>query len=96
VDSGRNLAKWAQVELGATGTGDQKRTAALAALAAMNDPSDPNYHAGVTVAGLVAWVKDGFAPTNMTYATAADDGGWIGAVEPVLASGAISMMMMPF
>ncbi len=83
VDSDRDLASWAAYALGATGTDAQKRATAIAAFAAMNDPSSPNYNAAAVIADLIAWVKAGFAPQNANYADSGHDAGRIGAIEPV-------------
>jgi hypothetical protein len=95
VDKTRNLATWAQKALGKTGTDAQLRTAALNALANMNNPASIHYHADASVANLVQWVKDGFAPTKKAYDTASDTGSYIGAVPWVAASGAISLLLSP-
>ena len=87
VDKTRNLANFAGTVLGETGTDAQKKTAALAAFAALNDPDAPDYNSALLgVSQLVNWVKEGFAPTNPNYATASDTGSYVGAVLPVISS----------
>jgi hypothetical protein len=81
VDVNRKLATWSETVLGNTGTALQLRTAAIAAMNAMNDPDASNYHADATVENLVTWVKEGFAPQNQALATSGHDGGRIGAIE---------------
>ena len=81
VASGRDLASWAAYALGATGTDAQKRTAAVNAFKAMNDPASPYYDADATVSNLVTWIKAGFAPQNANYADSGHDAGRIGAVD---------------
>jgi hypothetical protein len=83
VDPTRCLPAWAETVLGASGTDSELRAAALAALATMNDPTGSGYVSGVTVAGLVSWVRAGFAPRNAALSTAGDDGSYIGALSPV-------------
>lgn len=87
VDDTRDLANFAGTILGATGTDAQKRTAALAALAALNDPDAVGYNSALTgPAQIVSWVKDGFASTNPSYVTAGKTGGYVGAVQPVIST----------
>jgi len=75
VDSTRNLATWDTYN-GGNGTASN----AITEMLKLNDSDfDDNY----TVAKLNAWVKAGFAPTNIAYATASDIGSYVGAVEPV-------------
>ena len=97
VDKDRNLPKWAHDILGTTGTDSQRRAAAIAALAAMNDEGAAAYVAGLGVASVYNYVKAGFAPTNPLYATASSTGSYLGAVEPVLATvTATSLLMFAF
>jgi hypothetical protein len=80
VDSTRSLATWAETFIGATGTAAQKRAAALLCLANMNNPASQYYVAGVTVAGIVTWIKQGFYFRTKSYNTASETGTYIGAL----------------
>lgn len=73
ADRTRNLATW-DAALGGAGTNAN----AIAELAKRNDRS--GYNPGYTIAGLIAWVRAGFAPRNAALKGAAHDGGDIGAV----------------
>lgn len=80
TDSTRDLAKWAEEVLGATGDEPTKHLAAMAALQAVNNPNDPDYNASATVANLLSYIRAGFTPNNQSLRGAAHDGGDIGAV----------------
>lgn len=43
----------------------------------------PDSNANATQANLIAWMKEGYTPTNMTLATAGEGGAFIGAVQPM-------------
>lgn len=86
VDDTRDLVNWGRTILGLTGTDTQVRSNTIQSFKDMNDPDATYYHVDCSVSNLVSWVKDGFAPTNVTdYATSGYGGGYIGAVEPVAA-----------
>jgi hypothetical protein len=73
VDPTRNIATW-DASLGGPGT----LANAVAELRKLNTPS---HNANYTVAALLAWVKAGFAPTNVNLQNAGHDNVTIGAVE---------------
>ena len=75
VDPRRNLAAW-DLSLGGPGT----VTHAVEQLLLKNDAG---VTAGYTTQALAAYIRGGFAPTNVTLAAAAHDGGTIGAVRYV-------------
>lgn len=87
LDSTRDLAKWAVAILGSgSGTESDQRLDAINSLIAQNDPDDSDYNVLATVTNLISYIKNGFAPTNMSYATAGKGGSYlsyIGAVEPI-------------
>ncbi|MFH0809042.1 MAG: hypothetical protein V2A77_01010 [Pseudomonadota bacterium] len=80
----RNLATWG-TSVGADGT----PAGAVAKLLLMNgyDATTKTQlvanQSGVTSAGLVSWVRTGFAPKARVLKTAADDGGYVGAMTCV-------------
>lgn len=84
IDYNRNLATWASEVLGESGTDDELRTAAVAALEARNDSGDPNYHAGVTIASLHNWIRHGFVPQTHVAMHGGDGNTYIGAVQPTV------------
>lgn len=69
-----------------------KKTALYDALLAIPNPADANYNAAVTIADLLAWVRAGFAPTNVALQAAHDGvaGGWIGAMAGVAGPGGVA------
>jgi hypothetical protein len=85
-DSTRDFAKWAVDILGSTEiTEDDQRADAEAALAAINEPDDPNYNVDATIPNFLDYIFEGFTPQNMNLATAGIGGSYpsyIGAIEP--------------
>jgi hypothetical protein len=85
-DSTRDFAKWAVDILGSTEiTENDQRADAEAALAAINEPDDPNYNVDATIPNFLDYIFEGFTPQNMNLATAGIGGSYpsyIGAIEP--------------
>lgn len=82
ADRTRNFAKW-DLSLGGPGTAAN----ALAQLEARNSASwNPNYN----IHDLINWVKQGFAPQILSFATSGHDGGRIGAVPVIAIMGGVT------
>lgn len=71
---------------GLSGTEDEVFAALWTAFVSLDDPSAPGYVAGVSIAGLRAWVQADWAPTDLFFATAGWSGGQIGAVANAAAA----------
>lgn len=83
VDRSRSFLKWCQ-------TIDASLTTWQGCIAKM-DPQSASYNSRFNIADGYNWVRQGFAPRNLTTATAASDGTYVGAVPPVaILSAAVS------
>lgn len=82
VDRTRDLATYSTY-LGGAGT----IADLLTQMSKSNDDSgyDPRY----AISEVVNWIRQGFAPRNLKYATSGHDGGRIGAVQPRIMFGAV-------
>ncbi len=80
VDPYRNLHRWIELNGGAGTTAGAKEWFGLRYAA---DPMSMES----TIQKLHHWVRQGFAPRNLKYATGGHDGGRIGAVPPVVMFG---------
>lgn len=82
VDSTRDLATYSTY-LGGAGTISDLFTQ----MSKAND--DSGYDARYAIAEVYNWIRQGFAPRNLKYATSGHDGGRIGAVQPRIMFGAV-------
>ena len=82
VDRTRDLATYSTY-LGGAGTISDL----FAQMSKAND--DSGYEPRYAISEVVNWIRQGFAPRNLKYATAGHDGGRIGAVQPVLMFGMV-------
>ena len=81
ADSSRRLSTFDAI-CGGPGT-------AANALTEFAKRNDSDWNSCYTISSLINWVKQGFAPRNLKYATSGHDGGRIGAVPPRIMFGAV-------
>lgn len=98
-DFTRDLAKWAVDILGSTAeTETDQRTFALTALTAINDTANENYNINALVVNLINYIREGFTPQNLAFATAGRGDSYpsyIGAVQPeIFASNLTSVLLL--
>lgn len=82
VDSTRDLATY-DAYLGGAGTIANLTTE----MSKQND--DSGYNPRYAITEVLNWIRQGFAPRNLKYATSGHDGGRIGAVDPRIMFGAV-------
>lgn len=82
VDSTRDLATYSTY-LGGLGT----IADLFAQMSKSND--DSGYDSRYAIAEVYNWIRQGFAPRNLKYATSGHDGGRIGAVDPRIMFGVV-------
>lgn len=81
ADQERDMAAW-DASLGGPGT-------AANAITELKKRNDSDWNPRYNIPDLINWVRQGFAPRNLKYATSGHDGGRIGAVPPRIMFGAV-------